>query len=149
MQSKQQFARVAAGRLGCKTWHRTYGHDERGAIRLPSPAMAGLNPGSADGARPRLALLVAHEDPASDEAVPDVNRDGMRPGVDPDAAERAAPGFLAALGIDLDREERQAMPARMARTYAELLAARPFRLTTFPNEVRSSSGSCACRRNQQ
>jgi hypothetical protein len=37
----------------------------------------------------------------------------------------------------------------MARAYAELLAARPFRLTTFPNDVRSGSGSCACRRNQQ
>ena len=75
MQSKQQFARVAAGRLGCKTGHRTYGYDERGAFRLPTPAMA--------------------------------------------------------------------------RAYAELLAARPFRLTTFPNDVRSGSGSCACRRNQQ
>jgi hypothetical protein len=64
MQSKQQFARVAVGRLGCKTGHRTYGHDERGAIRLPSPAMAGLNPSSADGARPRPALLVANADAA-------------------------------------------------------------------------------------
>ena len=149
MQSKQQFARAAAGRLGCKTGHRTYGHDERGAIRLPSPAMAGLNPSSADGARPRPALLVVNEDPASDEAVPVVNRNGMRRGVDPDAVERAAADFLAAPGIDLDREERRPTPARTARVYAELLAARPFRLTTFPNDVRSGSGSCACRRNQQ
>ena len=67
MQSKQQFARVAAGRLGCKTGHRTYGYDEHGAIRPPSPAMARLNPSSADGAWPRLAQLVANEDPASDE----------------------------------------------------------------------------------
>ena len=111
--------------------------------------MAGLNPSSADGARPRPALLVANEDPASDEAVPVVNRNGMRRGVDPDAVERAAADFLAALGIDLDREERRATPTRMARAYAELLAARPFRLTTFPNDVRSGSGSCACRRNQQ
>jgi hypothetical protein len=131
MQSKQQFARVAAGRLGCKTGHRTYGYDERGTIRLPSPAMAGLNPSSADGARPRPALLVANEDPASDEAVPVVNRDGMR------------------RGVDLDAVERRATLARMARAYAELLAARPFRLTTFPNDVRSGSGSCACQRNQQ
>jgi hypothetical protein len=58
--------------------------------------MTGLNPSSADGARPRPALL-----------------------------------------------------ARMARAYAELLAARPFRLTIFPNDVRSGSDSCACRRNQQ
>ena len=81
--------------------------------------------------------------------MPVVNRDGMRRGVDLDAVERAAADFLAALGIDLDREERRATPARMARAYAELLAARPFRLTTFPNDVRSGSGSCACRRNQQ
>ena len=94
--------------------------------------MAGLNPSSADDARPRPALLVANEDPASDEAVPVVNLDGMRRGVDLDAVERAAGDFLAALGIDLDREERRATPARMARAYAELLAARPFRLTTFP-----------------
>jgi GTP cyclohydrolase I len=94
--------------------------------------MAGLNPSLTDGARPRPALLVANEDPASDEAVPVVNRDGMRRAVDPDAVERAAADFLAALGIDLDREERRATPARMARAYAELLAARPFRLTTFP-----------------
>src|SRR5215471_17136180 len=50
------------------------------------------------------------------------------------AAERAAAEFLTALGIDLDREERQATPARMARAYTELLSAQPFRLTTFPNE---------------
>jgi GTP cyclohydrolase I len=54
--------------------------------------------------------------------------------VDLGAAERAAAEFLAALGIDLDREERRATPARMARAYAELLAAQPFRLTTFPND---------------
>jgi len=149
MQSEQQFARAAAGRLGRKTGHRTYGYDEHGAIRPPSPAMAGLNPSSADGARPRLTQLVANEDPASDEAVPVVNRDGMRRGVDLDAVERAAADFMTALRIDLDREERRTTPARMARAYAELLAAPPFRLTTFPNDVRSGSGSCACWRNQQ
>jgi hypothetical protein len=36
----------------------------------------------------------------------------------------------------------------MARAYAELLAAQPFRLTTFPNDERSASGSCTCRRKQ-
>ena len=50
------------------------------------------------------------------------------------SAERAAAEFLSALGIDLDPEERQATPARMARAYAELFAAQPFRLTTFPND---------------
>jgi hypothetical protein len=150
MQPKQQFARVATGRLGCKTGHRTYGHDERGAIRLPSPAMAGLNPSSADGTRPHPALLVANENPASDQALcPVVNQDGLQRGADLDAAERAAADLLTALGIDLDREERRATPARTAPAYAELLAARQFRLTTFPDDVRSGSGSCACRRNQQ
>jgi len=111
--------------------------------------MTGLTPDSADGARPRPALLVTGQDPASDKAVPVVNRDGMRHGADLDTAERTAADFLTALGIDLDREERRVTPARTARVYAELLAARPFRLTTFPNDVRSGSGSCACRRNQQ
>jgi GTP cyclohydrolase I len=97
--------------------------------------MTGLNPSSANGARPRPALLVAGLDPAADEAVrPVAERDGMRRGADLGAAERAAAEFLAALGIDLDREERRATPARMARAYAELLAAQPFRLTTFPND---------------
>jgi GTP cyclohydrolase IA len=54
--------------------------------------------------------------------------------VDLTAVEKAAADFLTALGIDLDREERRATPARMARAYAELLAPRPFRLTTFPND---------------
>jgi GTP cyclohydrolase I len=53
---------------------------------------------------------------------------------DPVAAEKAAADLLAALGVDIDREERQATPGRMARAYAELLAPRPFRLTTFPND---------------
>jgi GTP cyclohydrolase I len=55
-------------------------------------------------------------------------------GVDLDAARRAAADFLAALGIDLSREELEETPARMARAYAELFDVRPFRLTTFPNE---------------
>jgi hypothetical protein len=37
MQSKQQFARVAAGRLVRKTGHGIY-DDQRGAIRLLSPS---------------------------------------------------------------------------------------------------------------
>jgi GTP cyclohydrolase IA len=60
--------------------------------------------------------------------------DGAQGPVDLAAAERAAADFLIALGIDLDREERRATPARMARAYAELLAAQPFQLTTFPND---------------
>jgi GTP cyclohydrolase I len=102
-------------------------------------------PSSANGTRPRSALLIAHEGPASDAAVDlDGDLDGgervvdlddaERPIVDLDAAEQAAADFLTALGIDLDREERRATPGRMARAYAELMAAQPFRLTTFPND---------------
>jgi len=54
--------------------------------------------------------------------------------VDIDAARRAAADFLAALGIDVDREEMRETPARMARAYAELFQARPLRLTTFAND---------------
>ena len=50
------------------------------------------------------------------------------------AARRAAADFLAALGIDLDREELRETPARMARAYAELFSAQPLRLTTFAND---------------
>jgi len=97
--------------------------------------MTALNSSSADGARPRSALLIVGEGRVLDEAArPDGNRNGTRRGVDLGAAERAAVDFLSALGIDLDREERRDTPGRMARAYAELLAARPFKLTTFPND---------------
>ncbi|MFD6140388.1 GTP cyclohydrolase I FolE [Promicromonospora sp. NPDC060271] len=54
--------------------------------------------------------------------------------VDLGAAEQAARQFLEALGVALDDEAVRETPARMARGYAELLTARPFRLTTFPND---------------
>jgi GTP cyclohydrolase I len=54
--------------------------------------------------------------------------------VDIAAAERAAADLLVALGIELDSESLEGTPARMARAYAELLAPRPFDLTTFPND---------------
>jgi GTP cyclohydrolase I len=57
-----------------------------------------------------------------------------KPGVDLAAAERAAADFLAALGVDLDGEGLDETPARMARAYAELFDAQPFRMTTFPND---------------
>jgi GTP cyclohydrolase IA len=59
-------------------------------------------------------------------------RDGA--GVDFEAAERAAADFLSALGIAIDTEDLRDTPARMARAYAELLDARPLRLTTFAND---------------
>ncbi|MFD8485000.1 GTP cyclohydrolase I FolE [Streptomyces sp. NPDC059712] len=55
-------------------------------------------------------------------------------GPDLEAAERAAREFLAALGIMVDSEGTRDTPGRMARGYAELLTARPFRMTTFPND---------------
>ena len=87
-------------------------------------------PSSANGTRPRSALLVACEPAAVDLD------DARHQAVDLDAAERAAADFITALGIDLDAEERRETPARMARAYAELFAAEPFRLTTFPNDER-------------
>ena len=108
--------------------------------------MTGLRPGQSgetiltqagDGV---LAMRLNHAESAhagnqvTRDEHPAVNQDGERSRVDLDAAVRAAADFLTALGIDLDREERRATPSRMARAYAELLAARPFRLTTFPND---------------
>jgi GTP cyclohydrolase I len=57
-------------------------------------------------------------------------------GVDLVAAERAAAEFLIALGVDVDTESLAATPARMARAYAEMFNARPFDLTTFPNDAK-------------
>jgi GTP cyclohydrolase I len=65
---------------------------------------------------------------------PDLQVVADKQGVDLEAAQRAAADFLAALGVELDREELRETPARMARAYAELFDARPFRLTTFPND---------------
>ena len=80
-------------------------------------------PGSVNGSRPKSTLPATHE----------VDLGAAERPADLQAAEKAAADFLAALGIDLDREERQATPARMARAYAELFAPQPFQLTTFPN----------------
>lgn len=55
-------------------------------------------------------------------------------GCDLDKAELAAEEFLRALGVRVDSEGMRATPARMARAYAELFTARPFDLTTFPND---------------
>jgi GTP cyclohydrolase I len=57
-----------------------------------------------------------------------------RPGRDLAAAERAAAAFLAALGVDCEAEGLAETPARMARSYAELLTPREFQPTTFPND---------------
>ena len=102
-------------------------------------------PSSANGSQPKSTLLAARDPagaatdavrrPAHLNGGPGVTELGTaeRP-VDLGAAERAPPDILTALGNDHEREQRHATPARMARAYAELLAAQPFRLTTFPND---------------
>jgi GTP cyclohydrolase I len=58
----------------------------------------------------------------------------VRPAVDLDAAARAVADLLVALGHDPAAEQLAETPQRVARAYAELLAPRPFDLTTFPND---------------
>ena len=77
----------------------------------PGPAAGGA-------AQARPALRIAGDAPRADLA----------------AAERAAAAFLAALGVDVDRDGLRETPGRMARAYAELFDAKPFDLTTFPND---------------
>ena len=56
------------------------------------------------------------------------------PGIDLNAAERAATELLTALGADLTDESLTGTPRRLARLYAELLTPAPFDATTFPND---------------
>ena len=49
------------------------------------------------------------------------------------AAAAAADAFLRALGVACDTPGMAASPRRMAEAYAEMLTARPFRMTTFDN----------------
>ncbi|HEY2958724.1 MAG TPA: GTP cyclohydrolase I, partial [Actinomycetota bacterium] len=58
----------------------------------------------------------------------------VRPAVDLDAAAQAVTDLLVALGHDPATEDLAETPQRVARTYAELLAPRPFDPTTFPND---------------
>ena len=51
-----------------------------------------------------------------------------------DRAERAVAELLDAFGVDLEDESIAGTPARVARAYAEMLSAKPFELTTFPND---------------
>jgi GTP cyclohydrolase I len=54
--------------------------------------------------------------------------------IDHEAVERAARDLLRGLGADVDTEALEETPRRVAEAYAELLTARPFRATTFPND---------------
>lgn len=49
------------------------------------------------------------------------------------AAEKAAADLLVALGLPVDTDALVHTPRRMAESYAELLAAPPVQLTTFPS----------------
>ncbi len=55
------------------------------------------------------------------------------PGVDLEAATRAAEAFLDALGLDLAAESTAETPRRMAAAYAELVTGAAFDFMTFPN----------------
>lgn len=54
--------------------------------------------------------------------------------VDLQAAEEAAAGLLAALGLPLDTDGMVDTPRRMVHAFAEMLAVPAFDLTTFPND---------------
>jgi GTP cyclohydrolase I len=88
---------------------------------------------------PQPAQLSAHRSHSADLAQdsPRATLHVVKPsgGADLIAAEEAAAAFLSALGVDLDTESLAATPARMARAYAEMFSARPFHLTTFPNDA--------------
>lgn len=51
-----------------------------------------------------------------------------------EAATDAARAFLEALGIPCDTPGTEQSPRRMAEAYAAMLTARPFEMTTFPND---------------
>ena len=77
----------------------------------------------------------------SEQTVPEVARERplhsirtVQPEHRLEVAARAAREFLEALGVDCDTPSTERSPLRMARAYAEMLSARPFELTTFPND---------------
>jgi GTP cyclohydrolase I len=62
------------------------------------------------------------------------NHDAGSVNIDLDAATNAIGDLMAALGLDPTTSELRETPRRAAAAMAELLTARPFCLTTFPNE---------------
>ena len=58
----------------------------------------------------------------------------QRTGIDLEAAEEAVAGLLRALGRDVDSEHLRDTPARVARSFVELLTPGSFTPTTFPND---------------
>ncbi|MEV6157815.1 hypothetical protein AB0L53_46510 [Nonomuraea sp. NPDC052129] len=55
------------------------------------------------------------------------------PGMDVEAAERAAAALLAAIGVSGDSEAADRTPARMVTGLAELLGCPAWEFTTFPD----------------
>jgi GTP cyclohydrolase I len=66
--------------------------------------------------------------------IAELERSFQEPVVDLDAAAQAAGEFLTALGVSYDTESMERTPRRMAEAFAALLTARPFEMTTFPND---------------
>ena len=58
--------------------------------------------------------------------------------VDSAAAEAAIHDLLVALGHDPESDHLRDTPRRVAAALSEMLTARPFQLTTFPNEIGSA-----------
>jgi GTP cyclohydrolase I len=54
--------------------------------------------------------------------------------IDHAAVERAARDLLRGLGADVEADDLEETPRRVAEAYSELLTPRPFRPTTFPND---------------
>src|SRR5437879_5506412 len=71
---------------------------------------------------------------SEERARPKLASVGEGPVVDHAAAEHAVRQLLEAFGIDVDQESLRDTPQRVARTFAEFLKPKPFRLTTFPND---------------
>jgi GTP cyclohydrolase IA len=78
--------------------------------------------------------VTATASPESDHAHLRVVHERTGTGLDLDAAERAVADLLVALGQDPRSEHLRDSPRRVAHAYAEMLTARPFNLTTFPND---------------
>jgi GTP cyclohydrolase I len=72
--------------------------------------------------------------PAPSPAAPRLHSVPAAPAVDEESAQRAVAALLRALGKDPGSPHLADTPRRVARSFAELLTARRFDLTTFPND---------------
>ena len=79
-------------------------------------------------------MTACEPEPDVGAATPRLRVAPSAPGVDVDAAERAAGDLLRALGMDLADPTLSGTPRRIALAYTELVTPREFNLTTFPND---------------